>query len=76
MQKKEKKFEDALARLEEVVKQLEDGQLPLEESLELYAEGIQLANICNKQLETAEQRINTLMTNESGEVVLTDSQGF
>ncbi|MBM7855496.1 exodeoxyribonuclease VII small subunit [Desulfohalotomaculum tongense] len=76
MQLKEMNFEDALFRLEEVVKKLEDGQLPLEQALELFAEGIELANVCNKKLEAAEQRINTLVTNQCGEPVLEEAPGY
>lgn len=70
MEAKELSFEEALTRLEKVVKQLEDGQLPLEEALRLFGEGVELANTCNTQLEEAEQRISMLVTKPSGEIVL------
>ncbi|NLI12396.1 exodeoxyribonuclease VII small subunit [Pelotomaculum propionicicum] len=63
-------FEDAIARLEAVVKELEDGGLPLEKALELFAEGIELSKVCNKSLEAAEQRIAILTRDESGGVTL------
>src|SRR5574341_579255 len=47
----EKKFEASLARLEEIVKKLETGDLPLEQSLKLFEEGVKLARACNKRLE-------------------------
>lgn len=50
-------FEDALSRLEIIVKELEDDSLPLEKSIELYEEGIELSKICNQTLEEAELRI-------------------
>ena len=59
----EKSFESSLSELEEIVKQLEDGQLPLEQALDLFAEGIQLANLCNRKLEIAEQRIKVFTEN-------------
>lgn len=62
-------FEDALGRLEEVVRLLEGGQLPLEKSLELFGEGITLVRLCRQQLEEAEGRISVLMAGENGEVV-------
>lgn len=50
-------FEDALSRLEIIVKELEDDSLPLEKSIELYEEGIELSKVCNQTLEEAELRI-------------------
>ena len=67
----EKNFESALARLEEVVKQLEDGQLPLEESLELFSEGIEQANFCHQKLAAAEQRIKILTSDKLQTVNMT-----
>lgn len=59
-------FEQALVRLEEVVRELESSQLPLDQALELFAEGISLSKYCNGCLEQAEQKINVLMAD--GEV--------
>ncbi len=58
-------FEEALARLEEIVRRLEKGDAALEESLGLFEEGTRLARICEKQLSEAEQKV-TLFT-EAGE---------
>ncbi|MFA4886405.1 MAG: exodeoxyribonuclease VII small subunit [Desulfotomaculaceae bacterium] len=63
-------FEEAIARLEAVVKELEDGGLPLEKALELFAEGIELSKVCNRNLEAAEQRIAILTRDESGSITL------
>jgi exodeoxyribonuclease VII small subunit len=60
------KFEDALARLEQIVHTLESGNLPLEESLKAFEEGIALARHCAKYLEEAERRIELLTKDESG----------
>ncbi len=65
----EKKFEDALARLEEIVKELESGDLPLEQSLKMFEEGIKLSRICNKRLEEAERRVEILLKDKSGTIV-------
>lgn len=65
----EKKFEAALARLEELVKELEQGDLPLEQSLKLFEEGIKLSRICNRRLEDAERRVEILLKDEAGNVV-------
>ena len=65
----EKKFEAALARLEEIVKELEQGDLPLEQSLKLFEEGIKLSRICNRRLEDAERRVEILLKDDAGIVV-------
>jgi exodeoxyribonuclease VII small subunit len=65
----EKKFEAALARLEELVKELEQGDLPLEQSLKLFEEGIKLSRICNRRLEDAERRVELLLKDATGKIV-------
>jgi exodeoxyribonuclease VII small subunit len=55
-----KDFEAAIAELETVVKKLEDGDLPLEQSLALYERGVQLSRFCHARLEEAERRIELL----------------
>ncbi|MHB8918319.1 MAG: exodeoxyribonuclease VII small subunit [Desulfocucumaceae bacterium] len=64
MVKKKMTFEEAVAGLEQIVRQLEDGQLPLEKSLELFSEGIKLSKFCQSSLEEAEQRIMVLTAQE------------
>ena len=65
---KEMKLEEAMARLDEVVKQLSDEGRDLDSSLALYEEGVKLAYICNEKLNDAERRINILRVNPDGEV--------
>ena len=60
------KFENSLARLEQIVSELEAGNLPLEDSLKVFEEGVALARRCAKYLEDAEQRIEILTKDESG----------
>ena len=60
------KFEDCLARLEQIVGALESGNLPLEESLKVFEEGVALARRCGRYLEEAERRIEMLAKDESG----------
>jgi exodeoxyribonuclease VII small subunit len=67
-------FEAALRQLEEIVQRLERGELPLEESLKLYEEGIRLSRQCHAKLEEAEGKIELLMKDARGELVL-DEQG-
>ena len=50
-------FEAALARLEETVRLLESGNVPLDDSLSLFEEGIALVKLCNNKLDTAEQKV-------------------
>jgi exodeoxyribonuclease VII small subunit len=61
-----KDFEAAIAELENIVKKLEEGDLPLEGSLQLYERGVHLSRFCHAQLEQAERRIEVL--NERGEL--------
>lgn len=56
-----KTFEQAMARLEEIVAELESGSLGLEESLKIYEEGIELTRFCTAQLEEAEKKITALV---------------
>lgn len=55
------KFEECLQRLEEVVNQLERGEVPLEQALKLFEEGVQLSNSCRKELEEAEGKVEVLL---------------
>ena len=57
-------FETSLDELEQVVKQLESGDLPLEKSLELFERGVSLSDGCRKQLEEAETRVEMLIRKE------------
>lgn len=66
----EMSFEKAIARLEEIVKELEDGRLPLESALVLFEEGVKLSRICEGYLEAAEQKISILLADEKGGVTL------
>jgi exodeoxyribonuclease VII small subunit len=53
-------FETALAQLEALVAKMEDGALPLEESLAAYQKGVELARICQRRLDAAEQQVKVL----------------
>jgi exodeoxyribonuclease VII small subunit len=64
----EKKFEVALARLEEIVTELESGELGLEQSLRLFEEGVKLARVCNARLEEAERKVEILMKDKNGKM--------
>jgi exodeoxyribonuclease VII small subunit len=61
-----KDFESAIGELESIVRKLEEGDLALEQSLELFERGVQLSRFCHSTLEAAERRIEIL--NERGEL--------
>ena len=65
----EKKFEAALSRLEEIVSELESGELGLEQSLKLFEEGVKLARVCNARLEEAERKVEVLLKDKNGKVI-------
>ncbi len=60
------KFEQAIARLEAIVSELERGDLPLEQSLRIFEEGIRLSKSCLKVLEDAEKKVEVLVQDKNG----------
>ncbi|MBM4432162.1 MAG: exodeoxyribonuclease VII small subunit [Chloroflexi bacterium] len=64
-------FEQAFQQLEEVVRQLESGDLTLEQSLSLFERGMHLARLCESKLDQAEQKVSQLVGVEGGRPVLT-----
>jgi exodeoxyribonuclease VII small subunit len=65
--KKSEQFEEALKRLQGLVERLEHGDLPLEQAMESFAEGMQLVQFCHKKLEEAEEKVQTLVKDQQGE---------
>lgn len=63
------KLEEALSRLDGVVRALDSDKLELEESLRLYEEGVGLVRVCHERLSAAERRINALRISADGEIV-------
>ena len=63
-------FETSLNELERIVKQLEDGDMPLEESLKLFENGVRLSRECRERLNNAERRIEVLMRETDGSINL------
>jgi exodeoxyribonuclease VII small subunit len=59
-------FEGSLKRLEEIVAQLEGNALALEQSLEIFEEGVKLVRFCTGRLDDAERRIEILLTDKAG----------
>ena len=60
------KFEYAMARLETIVAELEKGDLPLDDSLKIFEEGIRLSKTCLKMLEDAERKVEILVQEKDG----------
>ena len=67
--KKEKSFEENIARLEEIVSMLERGDAQLKDSLSLFEEGTKLVNTCTQMLEQAEQQVVKLQKGTNGDPV-------
>lgn len=67
----ERKFESSLARLEEIVSVLEQGDLPLEQSLKLFEEGVKLSRLCAARLDEAERKVEMLTKDGQGKPVAT-----
>ena len=71
-EKKELSFEEALARLEEIVALLDSGNAPLDQSLALFEEGAGLVKLCSAKLDNVEQRVKILVEGKGGEQVEND----
>ena len=69
-QKTARSFEASLEALEQIVRELEKGELPLEKSLELFEQGIRLSRECQERLSQAERRIEVLMRDNQGRSVV------
>jgi exodeoxyribonuclease VII small subunit len=65
-----KNFEDAMQRLDAIVAKLEEDQLPLDEMLARYEEGVALARYCGEKLEAAEQKVRLIAKQAGGDVKL------
>ena len=71
-EEKETTFESAIARLEEIVRQLEGGSAPLDQSLALFEEGVSLVRLCSAKLDAAEQKVKVLQMGPDGAVTERD----
>lgn len=70
MSNKNKTFETSLLELEKIVRELEQGDLSLEESLKLFEDGVKLSRECQERLNQAERRIEVLLKDENGNPAL------
>ncbi len=64
-----KNFEEAMQRLEEIVRQLEEGELSLDASMEIFEEGMKLIKFCTLKLEEAEKKVTMLVEQDNGDMV-------
>ncbi len=71
MARKKEKFEEALQKLEAIVAQMEEGDLPLEETLKAFEEGVRLARFCASKLDEAERKVEKLMRDQAGKLQAT-----
>ena len=74
MPAKEKTFEESLNALEEIVQRLERGDVPLEEALAAFQEGMALSKQCQDTLEKAEKNFSKMMTENNEEIVFEESE--
>ncbi len=63
------KFEKAMKRLEQIVEELEKGELDIDKSLEIFEEGIKMSRVCSKKLNEAEAKIEKLTEDKKGELI-------
>ena len=75
MTKKKLTFEESLARLEEILNLLENGDAKLDDTLKLYEEGVSLVRACNQYLQSAEQTVKALQITPDGTAELVDFEG-
>ena len=74
MNQKNLTFEESMGRLEQIVRSLEQGNVPLEESLKLFQEGTQLVRSCSQLLDNAQLQIQKVLTAPDGSPVMEDFQ--
>ena len=72
MSNQSKTFEESMNRLEQIVRAMERGDVPLEESLKLFQEGTELVQTCTKLLDNAQLQIKKVMTAADGSPVMED----
>lgn len=68
LQEQEMNFEEAMMGLEEIVSKLEHGDVPLEQAIDLFQQGMHLSRLCSQKLEQVEQRIEMISVND-GEII-------
>ena len=72
MEKVKKTFEEALSELEGIVEKMEEGEMTLDQSIEMFQKGIELSNYCSKRLDEVEKRITVLIKDDKGNISESD----
>ena len=62
----QKTFEQSMKQLEQIVQELEDGDLPLEKALKKFEEGMKLTKLCSEKLDETEKKVSVLLKNSEG----------
>ena len=65
----QKTFEQSMKQLEQIVQELEDGDLPLEKAIKKFEEGIKLTKLCSEKLDETEKKISILLKNAEGQMI-------
>ena len=65
----EQTFEDAVKQLESIVTRLEDGDIPLDETLSLFEQGVKLSRFCAKKLDEAQKKVEILLKDKNGNLM-------
>lgn len=71
----EMSFEESMLALETIVRDLEQGDIPLEAALEKFKEGIELSKVCQETLGNAEKTLTKIMTENDEEIVFAEGEG-
>ena len=61
-------FEQSMKKLEQIVQELESGDLPLEEAMQKFEEGIKLSKLCSEKLDETEKKVTLLLQDQKGNV--------
>lgn len=65
-------FEDAVKKIEDIIKEMENGRLPLEQSFQRFEEGIKLVKLCNTKLDNYEKKITLVIEGKDGKLIEKD----
>ena len=75
MSKQPIRFEEAMLDLEEVVKKLETGEVPLEDAIVLYKKGMELSSFCHEKLQSAEKQLITIIDKDDNQIEFNPNEG-
>ena len=76
MSKQPIRFEEAMLDLEDVVKKLETGEVPLEDAIVLYKKGMELSSFCHEKLQNAEKQLITIIDKDDNQIEFNPNKGI